>query len=79
VNSSLEKKLVIVGSPADIGRQAATHSAWQRLGRAAALTLGSVFQANRDALEPVLRVLADVMALAADRDDVRPVQMGTTR
>jgi hypothetical protein len=37
---------------------------WQRLGRAA-LTLGSGYQANRDALEPVLRVLADVMALAA--------------
>jgi hypothetical protein len=68
----------MIGSPPDIDRQSATHSVWQRLGRAA-LTLGSGYQANRDALEPVLRVLADVMALAADHDDDRSAQKGTTR
>ena len=68
----------MIGSPHENDRQAATHSVWQRLGRAA-LTLGSGYQANRDALEPVLRVLADVMALAADHDDDRSAQKGTTR
>ena len=68
----------MIESPHDIDRQAATHSVWQQLGRAA-LTLGSGYQANRDALEPVLRVLADVMALAADHDDDRSAQKGTTR
>ena len=68
----------MIESPHDIDRQAATHSVWQRLGRAA-LTLGSGYQANRDALEPVLRVLADVMALAADHDDDRSAQKGTRR
>jgi hypothetical protein len=47
----------MIGSPHENDRQAATHTGWQRLGRAA-LTLGSGYQANRDALEPVLRVLA---------------------
>jgi hypothetical protein len=61
----------MIGSPHDIDRQAAPHSVRQRLGRAA-LALGSGYQANRDALEPVLRVLADVMALAALLHRARP-------
>jgi hypothetical protein len=61
----------MIGSPHENGCQAATHSVWQRLGRAA-LTLGSGYQANRDALEPVLRVLADVAALAAMLHRARP-------
>jgi hypothetical protein len=69
----------MIGSPPDIDRQAATHSVWQPLGRAAALTLGSGYEANRDALKPVLRGLADVIALAADHDDDRSAQKGTTR
>jgi hypothetical protein len=61
----------MIGSRHENDRQAATHSVRQRLGRAA-LTLGSGYQANRDALEPVLRVLADVMALAAMLHRARP-------
>ena len=61
----------MIGSPHENDRQAATHSVWQRL-RRVALTLGSGYQANRDALEPVLRVLADVMALAAMLHRARP-------
>jgi hypothetical protein len=53
----------MIGSPHEDDRQAATHSVWQRLGRAA-LTLGSGYQANRDALEP---------------HDDRSAQKGTTR
>lgn len=81
----------MIGSPHENDCQTATHSVWQRLGRAA-LTLGSGYQANRDALEPVLRVLADVMALAAmlhrarpdapwptGYDNDRSAQKGTTR
>ena len=69
----------MIRSPHDIDRQTATHSVWQRLGGAAALTLGSGYEANRDALKPVLRVLADVTALTAGHDDDRPAQKGTTR
>ena len=61
----------MIGSPDENDRQAVTFSAWRRLGRAA-LTLGSGYQANRDALEPVLRVLADVIALAAMLHRARP-------
>ena len=61
----------MIGSLHENDRQAATHSVWQRLGRAA-LTLGSGYQADRDVLEPVLRMLADVMALAAMLHRARP-------
>jgi hypothetical protein len=61
----------VIGSLHENDRQAATHSVWQRLGRAA-LTLGSGYQADRDVLEPVLRMLADVMALAAMLPRARP-------
>jgi hypothetical protein len=67
----------MIGSPHENDRQAATHSVWQRLGRAA-LTLGSGYQANRDALEPVLRTLADA-SWPTDHHDDRSAQKGTTR
>jgi hypothetical protein len=47
----------MIGSPHENDRQAATLTGWQRLGRAAP-TPGSGYQANRDALDRVLRVLA---------------------